>query len=67
MIDTIEDKGMEPVRSHNFQLQVARVSKESAVEHQVIFATAMLVPELDDEEYTIGRYATRDDPTLNIG
>ncbi len=67
IIDTIEDKGMEPVRSHNFQLQVDRISRESAVEHQVIFATAMIVPDLDEENYTVGRYSTRDDPTLNIG
>jgi hypothetical protein len=67
MIDTMEDKGMEPVRSHNFQLQVARVSDESRVQHQIIFATAMIVPDLDEETYTIGRFSTRDEPTLNIG
>jgi len=67
MIDTMEDKGMEPVRSHNFQLQVARISNESRVEHQIIFATAMIVPDLDEESFTIGRFYTRDEPTLNIG
>jgi hypothetical protein len=67
VIDTIEDKGMEPVRSHNFQLQIARVSRDSPAEHQIIFATAMIAPELDEEDYTIGRFSTRDKPTLNIG
>jgi len=66
MIDTMEDKGMEMHRSHNFQIQVARVSEESEAEHQVIFATAMIAPDLDEEKYTIGKYSTRDEPTLAI-
>jgi hypothetical protein len=67
MIDTTEDKGMEPERSHNFQNQILRVSNEAKVEHQIIYATAMISPDLDDEAYTIGKYSTRDDPTLDIG
>ena len=66
MIDTIEDKGMEPERSHNFQNQILKISKESRVIHQIIFATAMISPDLDDDEFTIGKYSTRDDPTLKI-
>jgi hypothetical protein len=66
MIDTIEDKGMEPERSHNFQNQILRKSQESKVEHQIIFATAMISPDLDDEKYLVGRFYTRDDPTLAI-
>jgi predicted nuclease with TOPRIM domain len=66
MIDTIEDKGMEPERSHNFQNQILRKSKQSKVEHQVIFATAMISPDLDDEQFLVGRFYTRDEPTLKI-
>lgn len=66
MIDTIEDKGMEPERSHNFQNQILRKSQEANVEHQIIYATAMISPELDDEDYLVGRYYTRDEPTLAI-
>jgi hypothetical protein len=66
IIDTIEDKGMEPVRSHNFQMMIAEISKKSKVQHQVIFATAMIAPDLDDDEYTVGKFSTRDDPTLAI-
>ena len=66
MIDTIEDKGMEPERSHNFQNQILRVSDNAKVRHQIIYATAMISPDLDDEPYLIGRFSTRDDPTLNI-
>ena len=66
MIDTIEDKGMEPQRSHNLQMQIARVSAESKVEHQIIFATVMIAPDLDDEHYTAGEFSTRDDPTIKV-
>ena len=66
MIDTIEDKGMEPERSHNFQNQILRKSEESKVEHQIIFATAMISPDLDDERFLVGRFYTRDEPTLEI-
>lgn len=66
MIDTTEDKGMEPERSHNFQNQILRISEICKVEHQIIYATAMISPDLDDEQYTVGKYSTRDDPTLNI-
>ena len=66
MLDTIEDKGMEPERSHNFQNQILRKSESSIVEHQVIFATAMISPDLDDERFLVGRFYTRDEPTLKI-
>ena len=66
MIDTTEDKGMEPERSHNFQNQILRVSREAEVEHQIIYATAMISPDLDEDGYHVGRFSTRDDPTLNI-
>lgn len=64
LIDTIEDKGMEVQRSHNLQLQILRKSREAVAQHQVIFATSMIAPELDDEEFTVGGYSTRDNPTL---
>ena len=67
MIDTIEDKGMEPERSHNFQNQILRVSREAKCVHQIIYATTMISPDLDDEEFLVGRFYTRDEPTLAIG
>ncbi len=66
IIDTIEDKGMEPVRSHNFQMLIAKISENSGVAHQFIFATAMIAPDLDDDRYTVGKSSTRDEPTLMI-
>jgi hypothetical protein len=66
MLDTIEDKGMEAARSHNFQHQILRISEEAKAEHQIIFATAMISPDLNDPKYTIGKASTRDNRTLNI-
>jgi hypothetical protein len=66
MLDTIEDKGMEPERSHNFQNLILGVSKSSPVEHQIIYATAMIAPDLDDERFLIGKFSTRDNPTIDI-
>ena len=66
MIDTVEDKGMEPERSHNFQNQILRISNEAKAEHQIIYATAMISPDIDDALYTIGDYSTRDNPTIGI-
>jgi hypothetical protein len=65
MIDITEDKGMEQERSHNFQQQVVRISNASEVEHQIILATAMPSPELDDEVF-VGKFSTRDSGTLNF-
>jgi len=58
--------GVEAIRSQNFQLQMLRVSKESKVEHQIIFATAMIEQELEDEAYTVGAFSTNADRTITI-
>ena len=67
MLDTVEDKGMEQLRSHNFQRLIIQCSRDAPVEHQFIFATAMIAPELDAPELTIGKASTLDTPTINIG
>lgn len=66
MIDTLENMGVEAIRSQNFQRQILRVSQAASVEHQIIFATAMLTPELDAPQYTVGRHYTRDAPSLAL-
>lgn len=63
MIDITEDKGMEQERSHNFQEQVVKMSEEAGVEHQVILATAMPSPELDEETF-VGKFSTLENGTL---
>jgi hypothetical protein len=66
IIDTVEDKGMEIERSHNFQRLLLRLSADDPSEHQIIVATSMIDPELDDPAYTVGPFFTRDHPTLAI-
>lgn len=66
MIDSQANMGVEAIRSQNFQLQMLRVSKESKVEHQIIFATAMIEQELEDEAYTVGAFSTNADRTITI-
>lgn len=66
MIDTVEDKGMEPDRSRNLQMLLAEQSRRTPTSHQLIIATAMIAPELDEEQFTIGSFSTRDEPTLRF-
>jgi rubrerythrin len=66
MIDTHENMGVEAIRSQNFQRQILRVSEESRVDHQIIFATAMLADELDEPRFLVGRHYTRDAPSLDL-
>jgi len=67
MLDTIEDKGMEATRSQNFQKLIVAVVEKSPTDCQVIFGTAMISPDLDTEEYVVGRSYTRERRSLNIG
>jgi hypothetical protein len=64
MLDTIEDKGMEAARSQNFQVLCAELVDNIGVESQVIFGTAMIAPELDNDNFTVGRFYTRESPSL---
>jgi hypothetical protein len=67
MIDTVEDKGMEPIRSHNFQKEIVRISEQSIADHQIIYATSMIAPQFDAPQFTIGKASTHESRTLNIG
>lgn len=66
LMDTIEDKGMEPNRSMNFQRALAKRSDDANSEHQIIIATSMIAEELDIEKYVVGKYYTHENRTLNI-
>jgi len=66
MIDIVEDKGMEPDRTRNLQIQIAERCAAAPSNHQLIFATSMIAPDLDDEKFTVGRFSTRDSPTLQF-
>ncbi|MCY3546906.1 MAG: hypothetical protein OXH49_08480 [Gemmatimonadetes bacterium] len=66
LIDNVEDKGMEPPRSHNFQSLVVSVSEALEVEHQVIMTTSMLNPDLDSDAWVIGPRYTHESRTLQF-
>lgn len=66
LMDTIEDKGMEPERSHNFQNILAEISDNSNVDHQLIYATSMISPKLAETDHVVGRYFTHDKRTLDF-
>lgn len=66
IIDTIEDKGIEPERSQNFQRLLLERSNESKAEHQIIFATAMIDPSLDNERFVVGRKSTHSNRSLTL-
>jgi hypothetical protein len=66
LLDTIEDKGMQDERSHNFQRLIVRVSQLATSEHQIIFGTSMIAPDLDVSTLTVGHYSTREHRTLRI-
>ena len=67
MMDSIEDKGMEVERAQNFQRMIVSNVKKADSESQVIFGTSMIAPDLETDEYVVGRRSTRESRTLAIG
>lgn len=66
MMDTIEDKGLEPERSQNFQRQLWKMSSKAKSDHQIIIATSMIAEELNTPEITVGREYTHEHRTLSL-
>jgi DNA repair exonuclease SbcCD ATPase subunit len=66
LFDNIEDKGMEEVRSRNFQKLIVEASKDTEVEHQVIFTTSMIDPSLDTPEFVVGDFYTEENKSLKM-
>jgi hypothetical protein len=64
LLDNVEDKGMESERSHNFQDVIVKASKAAKLDHQIIFTTSTINPELDVDELTIGPRYTHQHRTL---
>ncbi|SDF48065.1 ATP-binding protein [Limimaricola pyoseonensis] len=66
IMDTVEDKGMEPERSMNFQRLLRDKSANAVSSHQIIIATSMIAPELDNPDYTVGKFYTHERKTLAL-
>ena len=66
MFDNIEDKGMVQERSWNFQRLLMGLSTASKSQHQIIFTTSKIAPELKDSEAVVGRMYTKMSPSLNL-
>ncbi|WP_108881053.1 AAA family ATPase [Anderseniella sp. Alg231-50] len=66
LIDTIEDKGMEDERSHNLQNLVFERSESAEVEHQIIYATAKISPQLKEKNLVVGKHYTEAEPSLDF-
>ena len=67
LCDNVEDKGMEQLRSQNFQRIVARLSKNAPSNHQIILTTSMIDPELNNDiEICVGDFYTHENKTLKF-
>ena len=66
LLDNIEDKGMQPTRSANFQELVERRLANVDLEHQVIMTTSMISPKLDNSPYCVGPSYAHDSKTLRF-
>jgi hypothetical protein len=66
MFDNIEDKGMVPQRSWNFQKLICSASAAAKALHQIIFTTSMLDPELEGSPMVVGPAYSKLNRTLAI-
>lgn len=66
LFDNVEDKGMEEIRSHNFQKIIVERSRAARLPHQVIFTTSMMSPDLEGQGLTVGPKYTRSNKALRF-
>lgn len=52
--DNMEDKGMEKIRTQNFQKVITAISKKLKKSHQIIFTTSMIADELNNTLLCVG-------------
>ena len=65
--DNMEDKGMEKIRTQNFQNLIVELSTASTIRHQIIFSTSMVADELKDRtDLCVGEFYTEENKTLNF-
>jgi hypothetical protein len=66
LCDNMEDKGMEKVRTQNFQKLITSMSERFGKDHQIIFTTSMIADELNDTPYCVGENYDRNNKTLKV-
>jgi hypothetical protein len=66
LFDNIEDKGMVPARSWNFQNLICRISEATSTKHQIIFTTSMMDPKLEGSRYLVGPLYSKENRTLAL-
>ena len=66
LFDNIEDKGMQPNRSHKFQELIVKLSTDMPIENQIIFTTSMMNPALELEDYVVGPYYDEFNKSLQL-
>ncbi|PQA59846.1 AAA family ATPase [Siphonobacter curvatus] len=67
LCDNIEDKGMEPSRSHKFQRTIESIAKKfNKEDYQIIFTTSMMDESLDIDKYTVGPSYNGSNKSLDI-
>ncbi|HLS38653.1 MAG TPA: hypothetical protein VK023_10310 [Sphingobacterium bovisgrunnientis] len=65
LCDNMEDKGIEPLRAHNFQKIIIKEAKKHQDEnYQMIYTTSYLPTELQGSSYIVGEYYTKQNPSL---
>ncbi|MER9247755.1 hypothetical protein [Mesorhizobium sp. M0590] len=66
LLDNVEDKGMTPDRSKNFQRLMVALSQSLDYEHQIIFTTSMPDEGLDDSGISVGEKYTERNLSLKF-
>ena len=66
ILDNIEDKGMEEVRSKNYQNVIVELSKTFKCEFQLIFTTSMVANEVNTSDYVVGDYYKEGNKSLKV-
>ena len=66
IMDNIEDKGMVPERSHNFQHSLVEACNRLSNDYQIIFTTSMIADDLNNSPSCIGPYYPKGAHTLEF-
>lgn len=66
LCDNMEDKGMEKIRTQNFQNLITSISERFGKDHQIIFTTSMIADELNNTPYCVGENYDRHNKTLKV-